>query len=79
MLEAEELGITGGDTAHFFEANDPKVQRITGHTAANIIQQAGNCAESYERNIGASRRSSFRRGLNALWTQGGLMYPLPLR
>lgn len=117
MLEAEELGITGGDTARFFQTNDPKVARITGGAsapgntvdeqmkssdprvqrllgvvpgngkalglneawAADIVRQVGNYSESYERNIGAQSVLKFSRGLNALWTQGGLMYPLPLR
>ncbi|HTR83579.1 MAG TPA: amino acid ABC transporter substrate-binding protein [Reyranella sp.] len=73
-------------------SNDPAVQRLLGVTPGNgkalgldeawaywIITQVGNYGESYEQNLGSRSPLKFARGLNALWTQGGLMYPLPLR
>jgi general L-amino acid transport system substrate-binding protein len=73
-------------------SSDPRVQLLLGVVpgngkalgldeawAANIIRQVGNYSEVYERNLGGQSALKFPRGLNALWTQGGIMYPLPLR
>jgi len=73
-------------------SNDPAVQRLLGVIPGNgqalgldekwaysIITQVGNYAEIYDRNIGAQSALRFARGINALWTKGGLMYPMPLR
>ena len=45
----------------------------------NVLSQVGNYAESYDRNVGRNSPLKFSRGINALWTQGGAMYVLPLR
>ena len=47
--------------------------------AYNVISQVGNYGEVFERNVGASTPLGFQRGINALWTQGGLMYAPPIR
>ncbi len=47
--------------------------------AYNIVKQVGNYGESFERNVGMQSSLKIQRGLNALWTDGGLMYPLPIR
>ena len=44
-----------------------------------IIRQVGNYGESFERNLGAGSKLNLPRGMNALWTQGGLMYAMPPR
>lgn len=92
MIEAEEREITQNNVTGKLEATDAAVKIFLGVTpgngatlgldekwAFNIIHQVGNYSESFERNIGARSALGFARGLNALWTKGGLMYPLPLR
>ncbi len=92
MLEAEVLGITRDKVSEYLRSNDPGVQRLLGLTpgngkalgldetwAYNIVAQVGNYSESYERNVGKGSALKFARGINALWSQGGLMYPMPFR
>ena len=47
--------------------------------AARVIEQVGNYSEMFERNLGAGSPLRLDRGVNALWTNGGLMYAPPLR
>jgi general L-amino acid transport system substrate-binding protein len=47
--------------------------------AYNIIKQVGNYGEVFERNIGVNTPLNIERGLNALWTKGGLQYAPPFR
>jgi general L-amino acid transport system substrate-binding protein len=47
--------------------------------AYDIIKQVGNYGESYDRNVGPNTPVKLARGVNALWNQGGLMYPMPAR
>ena len=47
--------------------------------AYNIIKQMGNFAEMYDRNLGPTTKTAITRGINNLWTQGGLMYAPPIR
>jgi len=47
--------------------------------AVNVIEQVGNYAEIYDRNVGAESTLNLERGLNALWTDGGLLYAPPYR
>jgi general L-amino acid transport system substrate-binding protein len=92
LLEAEERGITQANVDAELKSPDALVQRLLGVTpgngkalgldenwAYNIIKQIGNYSESYERNVGKDSPLKLARGPNALWTAGGLMYPLPLR
>jgi general L-amino acid transport system substrate-binding protein len=92
MLEAEEKEITQANVDQQLQSNDPLVKRLLGVTAGNgkalgldekwaynIIKQIGNYGESFERNVGMGSPLKLQRGINALWTKGGLMYPLPLR
>ena len=46
---------------------------------ARIISHMGNYAEIYRRNVGADSPLGLERGVNALWTDGGLMYAPPIR
>lgn len=93
MIEAEEQGVTSqnADTMAA-ESPSPVVQRLLGKTgdfgklmglsndwALNIIKQVGNYSESYERNVGMGSTLKLDRGNNALWSKGGLMYPIPFR
>jgi len=92
MLEAEEYGITSANVDEMLKSDNPNVKRILGVTegmgkalgvsekwAYNIIKQVGNYGESFERNVGQGSPLKLERGLNALWTKGGLMYGWPIR
>jgi general L-amino acid transport system substrate-binding protein len=46
---------------------------------ARVIEKVGNYGEIFERNLGAKTPLGMTRGLNALWTEGGLMYAPPFR
>lgn len=92
LIEAEELGITSKNVDEMLESENPKIQRLLGTTpgmgkalgleddwAYNIIKQVGNYGEIFERNVGPETKLGLQRGLNALWTEGGLMYSSPFR
>lgn len=92
MLNAEEMGITSANVDEHLDSKDPNVQRLLGVTegagknlgldekwAYNIVKQVGNYGESFERNVGEGSALDIKRGLNAQWTDGGLMYGLPIR
>ena len=93
LLEAEELGITSQNVDEMAKSKDPQVQRFLGVTAGmcenlglpdakcfyNVIKQVGNYGEIFERNVGVNTPLALERGLNDLWTRGGLMYPAAFR
>ena len=89
MLEAEEMGLTSKTIDQALASKDPAVQRFVGASgdigkmlaldnrwAFNIVKQVGNYGESFEANL---TPLGFERGINALWTKGGLMYAPPIR
>jgi general L-amino acid transport system substrate-binding protein len=89
MMEAEELGLSSKNIDKEASSTNPAVQRFVGATgdigkmlsldnkwAHNIVKQVGNYAESSDANL---KPLGFERGLNRLWNQGGIMYPMPLR
>ena len=92
MINAEELGITSQNVDEMLKSTDPMVQRFLGVVegngkalgldekwAYNIIKQVGNYGEVFERNVGVNTTLGLARGLNALWTKGGLMYSPPFK
>jgi general L-amino acid transport system substrate-binding protein len=92
MIEAEELGITSQNVDEMLKSTDPKIMRFLGVTegngkalgldekwAYNIVKQVGNYGEVFERNVGVNTPLGIERGLNALWTNGGLMYSPPFK
>jgi len=92
MIAAEELGITSKNVDQMLKSENPSVQRflgvIEGNGAAlgvdekwayNIVKQVGNYGEVFERNVGVNTTLGIERGLNALWTNGGLMYSIPFK
>jgi general L-amino acid transport system substrate-binding protein len=93
LLIAEEKGITKANLAEVEASTvDPEVKRLLGaegdmgkmlglDNAAfkNAILASGNYGEIFEANIGTSTPIGLARGLNALWTQGGLQYAPPFR
>ena len=89
MIEAEELELNSKNIEQQAGSPNPSVQRFTGATgdigkmlgldnrwAVNIVKQVGNYAESFDTNL---KPLGFERGLNKLWTQGGLLYAPPIR
>ena len=89
MIEAEEMRLSSKTIDQAAASKDPAVQRFVGATgdigkmlgldnrwALNIVKQVGNYGESFEANL---KPLGFERGINALWTQGGLMYAPPVR
>lgn len=92
LLEAEELGITSKNVDEFMKSKDPRISRFLGNTAGNgealglkenyaynIIKKVGNYGEIFERNVGKGSSLKLERGLNALWTNGGLQYSPPFK
>jgi general L-amino acid transport system substrate-binding protein len=89
MMEAEELGLSSKNIDQQASSSNPAVQRFVGSTgdigkmlgldnkwAHNVVKQVGNYAESFDANL---TPLGFERGLNRLWNQGGIMYPIPVR
>lgn len=92
LIEAEDLGIDSKNVEEMLKSPDPKIQRFLGVSkgngkalgldekwAYNIIKQVGNYGEIFERNVGVNTPLKIERGLNALWTNGGLMYSPPFK
>jgi general L-amino acid transport system substrate-binding protein len=93
MIQAEEFGLTAANVDQVKgETTNPDVQRFLGvieekgkelgmpnDFAIQIIKQVGNYGESFDRNLGPNTALKIERGLNALWTNGGLMYNPPFR
>lgn len=89
MLTAEEMGINSTNLATFNDSANPDVQRFMGRSgdlgkqlglnndfAVQVVRQVGNFGEVWERNI---TPLGIQRGINNLWTQGGLQYAPPMR
>src|SRR6186997_1584499 len=92
MIEAEEYGINSKNVDEMLKSENPTIKRILGVTpgmgkalgvdekwAYTIVKQVGNYGESFERNVGQGSPLKIERGLNKLWTQGGLQYAPPIR
>ena len=92
LIQAEEFGITSKNVDEMLKSNDPKIKRFLGvikgngealglseDFAYNIIKNVGNYGEVFERNVGINTPLGITRGLNALWTDGGLMYSPPFK
>jgi general L-amino acid transport system substrate-binding protein len=92
LIEAEYYGITSKNVDQMLESKNPKIQRFLGASkgngkalgldekwAYNIVKMVGNYGEVFERNVGMNTPLELARGLNALWTDGGLMYTPPFK
>ena len=92
MIRAEEKGVTSANVDAMTKSTDPEIQRMLGVTpgmgkalhlddkfAYDIIKQVGNYGEVFDRNVGPKSPLKLERGLNRLWTDGGLMYAMPFR
>ena len=92
LIEAEELGINQKNINKFTTSKNPRVRRFLGVVqgngralglkqkwAFNVIKHMGNYGEIFERHVGKESPLKLSRGLNAIWTEGGLMYAPPVR
>ena len=92
LIEAEELHITSSNVGVFAISQNPDSQHFLGLApgngkalglnegwARNVIKAVGNYGEMFARNLGPDSAVKLDRGLNRLWTEGGLMYAPPLR
>jgi general L-amino acid transport system substrate-binding protein len=93
LIAAEELGLNKANVEQTLaNTKDPEIKRFLGgeanffraaqlpdNWAFNIIKQLGNYGELYEANVGARTPLGLERGINNLWTKGGLMYSPPIR
>ena len=92
MLEAEEYGITSKNVDEMLKSDNPTIKRILGATPGmgkalgvdekwvyNIVKQVGNYGESFDKHVGPGSLLKIDRGVNKLWTQGGLQYAPPIR
>jgi len=91
MLNAEELGITSANV-DAMKSGSPAQKRLLGvegnygqnlgvnnDWAYNIVKLVGNYGESFERNVGPDTPLGIARGINALWSKGGIQYAPPIR
>jgi len=92
MLDAEELNVSSKNIDQMMTSTDPSIKRLVG-TEGNygeqigltkdwvvrIIKQVGNYGEIFERNVGAGSLLKIERGLNNLWSNGGIQYAPPVR
>jgi general L-amino acid transport system substrate-binding protein len=92
MLNAEELNVTKANVDEQMKSDNPEVKRLLGTEdnfgerlgltkdwAYRIVKQVGNYGEVFDRNVGQGSPLRIARGLNALWTKGGVQYAPPIR
>jgi general L-amino acid transport system substrate-binding protein len=92
MINAEELGVTQANVDAMLKSENPEVRRLLGQEGkfgeslglpndwvVRIIRHVGNYSESFERNLGSGSPIKLPRGLNALWSKGGIQYAPPIR
>jgi general L-amino acid transport system substrate-binding protein len=92
MIEAEEYGINSKNVDEMAKSDNPGIKRLLGVTPGmgkalgldekwvyNIVKLVGNYGESFEKHVGSGSILKIDRGVNKLWTQGGLQYAPPVR
>ena len=92
LINAEELGVKSKTIDDAVRSSNPNIRRLVGTEgefgeqlsltkdwAARAVRAVGNYGEIYERNVGTQSRLGIPRGLNALWTLGGIQYAPPIR
>ncbi|HSH02586.1 MAG TPA: amino acid ABC transporter substrate-binding protein [Anaerolineae bacterium] len=91
-IQAEELGITSANVDDMLGGDDPVIQNLLGEAGDlgeplglsndfcyQAIKQVGNYGEIFDRNLGPDTPFNLDRGVNAQWTDGGLLYAPPFR
>jgi general L-amino acid transport system substrate-binding protein len=92
MLNAEELGVSSKNVDEALKSSQPEIRRLMGVEGnfgeqlgltkdwmVRILRQVGNYGEVFDRNVGTGSRLGISRGLNRLWTKGGIQYAPPIR
>ena len=92
MINAEEMGITSKNVDEMKKSDNPAVRRLLGlegikgkglglgdDWSYQVIKQVGNYGEVFERNVGQGSPLKIARGINELWSKGGIMYAPPFR
>jgi general L-amino acid transport system substrate-binding protein len=92
LINAEELGVSSRSIGQALRSEKPDVKRLVGTEgsfgeqagltrdwAVRIIRSVGNYAEIFERNVGDRSNLGIPRGLNELWSNGGIVYAPPIR
>lgn len=92
MVNAEELGVGQKNVDQMLTSDNPEIKRLLGTDGkfgegigltndwvVRILKHVGNYGESFERNVGQGSRLKIARGVNALWSKGGLQYAPPIR
>jgi len=92
MIDAEELGVTQKNVDEMAKSDKPEFRRafgtdgnlgeqlgLTKDWVSRIVKAVGNYGESFDRNVGAGSKLGIARGLNQLWTKGGIQYAPPIR
>ena len=92
MLNAEELGVSSKNVDEMLKSDKPDVRRLLGAEqnfgeqlgltndwVVRIVKLVGNYGEIFDRNVGSGSKLGIARGLNNLWTKGGIQYAPPVR
>src|SRR5262249_26773756 len=92
LVEAEELGVTQANVDEMTKSQVPAIQRLLGASGdlgsrlglchkllVGAIKAGGNYGEILERKVGKASPLKLERGLNGLWSKGGLMYAIPFK
>ena len=92
MINAEELGVTKANVDDMLKSPNPEIKRLLGAEgdfgkglgltkdwAYRIIKHVGNYGEVFNRNVGDGSPLKIKRGLNNLWSAGGIQYAPPVR
>jgi general L-amino acid transport system substrate-binding protein len=92
LLVAEELGVDSSNIDDMMDSGNPEIRRLVGAEgsfgeaiglsndwAVNIVKATGNYGEIFDRNVGPDTPLGIERGVNNLWTNGGIQYGMPIR
>jgi general L-amino acid transport system substrate-binding protein len=92
MLDAEELGVSSKTVDEALKSPQPEIKRLMGTEGVygeqlgltkdwvvRIVKLVGNYGEVFDRNVGTGSKLGITRGLNRLWTKGGIQYAPPIR
>jgi general L-amino acid transport system substrate-binding protein len=92
LLNAEELGVSQKTIEEVMKSTQPEIRRLVGAEGAygeqlgltkdwvvRIVKHVGNYGEIFDRNLGTGSKLGISRGLNRLWTKGGIQYAPPIR
>jgi len=94
MIEAEEMGVSSANVTEMLNSPSPGIRRLLGNEGnigegmglpkdfmVRVLHHVGNYGEVYERNVGENTPIGIPRAgsLNALWNNGGILYPMPFR